>query len=248
MTLDFYHWSAMCPLNVEMLALLQDYENRLDIRIHDITNDAPLAKRLRMYYPTLTILNGQRRYYRPLDRAFLDTVCGGIYPEERPYLPTLGTEPYCGSIVPLTSGNCWLAGRCTGRSHCAGAAEKARFLEKQGLSIFGFLNLEEGALLGGVEFVPSLLVPYDIPRDAQTAFLTCVYLSDSQYDYKSGPLQALEAHLAAQYRRVLVISDEQGVFPNGDMAFFLRNGYTDLGIAAREDGYCTLHLLEKQLP
>ena len=92
-----------------------------------------------------------------------------------------------------------------------------------------------------------LLYAYAIPRDARKAFLTCVYLSDEAFDYKTTPLNALEAYLGERYESALVISDETGVFPNGDLTFFLRRGYQDLGVVAREGTYCTLHLLEKQL-
>ena len=35
MKLDFYHW-AVCPLNSEMLELLQAYDHRLEIHTHDL--------------------------------------------------------------------------------------------------------------------------------------------------------------------------------------------------------------------
>ena len=120
-------------------------------------------------------------------------------------------------------------------------------LEGMGLSVFGFLHMQEKRLLGGAEYVPSMQVPYAIPRHARKAFLTCVYLSDEAFDYKTTPLNALEAYLGERYESALVISDETGVFPNGDLTFFLLRGYQDLGVVAREGTYCTLHLLEKQL-
>lgn len=86
---------------------------------------------------------------------------------------------------------------------------------------YGFVHKnEEGCLIGGAEYLPSGIVPYDIPHDRKTAFLTCVYLSDSEYDYKSAPLLALERHLRGQYTRLIAITDEKGVFPNGDLSFF----------------------------
>lgn len=59
-------------------------------------------------------------------------------------------------------------------------------------------------------------------------------------------MAALEAYLAERYESALVISDETGVFPNGDLAFFHQRGYQDLGVVAEEGSYCRLHLLEKQ--
>ena len=113
--------------------------------------------------------------------------------------------------------------------------------------IFGFMNVEHDTLLGGVESVPSTLVPYDIPADETTAFITCVYLSDIQYDYKTPCLNALEKYLSSVYDRIVVVSDEIGVFPDGDLKFFQDNGYEDLGILASEDNYCTLHLMSKNI-
>ena len=82
---------------------------------------------------------------------------------------------------------------------------------------------------------------------APVAFITCVYRGNENYDYKSAPLQKLEEHLSKTYDRVVVVSDEDGVFPNGDLDFFLRNGYEDEGIISEEAGYCKLHLLSKNL-
>ena len=110
----------------------------------------------------------------------------------------------------------------------------------------GFMNLSGNHLLGGVEFVPSNLVPYDIPRSEETAFITCIYLSNEDYDYKSAPLIALEDYLKNKYKKVLVISDEIGVFPNGNLDFFLKNNYKDQAIVF-EDDYCKLHLMSKIL-
>lgn len=81
--------------------------------------------------------------------------------------------------------------------------------------------------------MPSILVPYAIPKDKKAAFITCVYLSSDQYDYKSVPLRQLEKYLCDTYNKILVISDE--------------NGYVDNGVISREENYCTLHLMSKSL-
>lgn len=75
------------------------------------------------------------------------------------------------------------------------------------------------------------------------AFLTCLYLSSRDYDYKALPLKALENHLKKDY----AVSDELGVFPNGNLEWFLEQGYADEGILSVEPGYCTLHLVCKSL-
>ena len=245
-TLDFYYWSALCPINMEILELLKEYNDRLDIRIYDVSEDPELAKRMRMFYPTLTIVNGMIRRYSPYGKEFLDRVSDGDVPEERPYLPKLGTEVFVGEVVAVTRENYGTAAGCTGRQCCGGCQEKVKFFEDKGLSVFGFMNLHENELVGGAEYVPSVFVPYDIPHDEQTAFLSCVYLSDEEFDYKTAALQELERYLAEKYRRIVVVSDEKGVFPNGDMEFFARKGYRDIDVVF-EDRYCRLHLMEKEL-
>lgn len=112
----------------------------------------------------------------------------------------------------------------------------------------GFLHTDErGNLLGGAEYLPSMLVPYDIPHSEDAAFITCVYLSDAEYDYKSAPIKALEQYLRKTYARVFAVTDEKGVFPNGDLAFFTRNGYRDNGVIFEDQAYCKLHLVSKDL-
>ena len=245
MKLDFYHWAA-CPLNTEMLELLQAYDHRLEIHTHDIAKQPGLAGALGMFYPTLTVVNDCHRYVAPLRREFLERLCRGELPSELPYRQALGRTPVTGTVLPITKENVDLAGHCVGHEGCPGCRQKAALLQEMGLSVYGFLHVQGNRLLGGAEYVPSVHVPYGIPRDPGKAFLTCVYLSDEAYDYKSAPLAALEAYLAERYESALVISDETGVFPNGDLAFFHQRGYQDLGVVAEEGSYCRLHLLEKQ--
>ena len=245
-TVDFYYWSAACPINIEILELLKEYNDQLDIRTYDVSEKPELAKRMGMFYPTLTVVNGIIRRYSPYGKEFLNRVSEGVVPEERPYLPKLGTEVFVGEVMAVTKENYGTAAGCTGRRDCKGCQEKIRFFEDKGLSVFGFVNLRDGELVGGAEYVPSVYVPYDIPHDEQTAFLSCVYLSDEEFDYKTAPLQELERYLAEKYRKMVVISDEKGVFPNGDMDFFVRKGYRAIDVVF-EDRYCRLHLMEKEL-
>lgn len=95
--------------------------------------------------------------------------------------------------------------------------------------------------------MPSTKVPYQIPKDDKYAFLTCVYHSDEEYDYKAYPLSVLENELAKNYQKIFVISDEIGTFPNGPMSWFIKQGYEDLGIVQKIPDYASLHLMVKDL-
>lgn len=244
MKVSFYYWGWQCPLHGTMRQLLDSYRDRLDISCTDITGQPQLARDLNLFFPMLTVVNG-RRYFSPLRPAFLDALCLGALPEEQPYRPHLGTRVETGQLEPITKDNIALAAQCTGDPGCSGCREKAAWLAAQGVELFGFVNRRESRLLGGAEYLPSVLVPYDIPKAPDIAFLTCVHGSDPTADYKSGPLAALENFLRRDYRRIVVISDELGVFPNGNLDFFLRNHYRDMGLVREEPGYCRLHLMEK---
>ena len=246
MKLDFYHWGSMCPLNYEMINLLNHYRDRIEINLHDISDNIQLAEEMKMYYPTLTVINDTYRFFNPLRKTFLDQLCEGEIPTEKPYRPKHGEIEYCGSIVPITKENYLIAGHCTGSECMHGCLNKVELLEKN-LDIFGYMNIENDHLLGGVEYMPSTLVPYPIPRDEQTAFITCIYLTNSEFDYKTAPLRELEKYLSKKYKRVIVISDEAGTFPNGDIKFFEKNGYKDMGVVNIKKDYCILHMMSKEL-
>ena len=183
-----------------------------------------------------------------IPQRLLDQAARETYPHEAPYLPALSQVPVRKTVLPIRLDNLETACGCCGRKTAGGCAKKGEFLGTFRQRIYGFMHLDEnGTLLGGAEYLPAELVPYPIPHDGDTAFITCVYMSDPAFDYKSAPLNALENHLKGQYAKVIAISDEAGVFPNGNLEFFIRNGYKDEGILFEDPNYCRLHLVSKAL-
>ena len=248
MKLDFYYFSYQCPLNDGMLGLLEGYSDRLEINIHDISGDFRTAKEMDIFFPTLIVLDGRKRYYSPFGRAFLELAAAGEYPMKRPYLPEISETEAENIIAPITGENADIACGCCGNKSESGCLRKKIFLEGTGLEVYGFMHrAPDGSLLGGVEYLPSEMVPYDVPHGEDTAFITCVYMSDTRLDYKSAPLRALEKYLKSRYKKVIAVSDEKGIFPNGDLAFFIRNDYKDGGIIFEDTNYCRLHLVSKAL-
>lgn len=248
MRLDFYYFSYQCPLNENMMELLAEYRNKIDIHFHDISRDFELAQKMDIFYPTLIMLNGHKRYYSPIGKDFLEQAAAGIYPAEKPFLPMLSRKTVTKYVRPLVSESIALACNCCGNQTESNYAKKKAFLTSYEQEIYGFLHTDErGNLIGGVEYLPSMAIPYAIPRHEKTAFLTCVYMSDSEFDYKTAPLKALERYLSQRYTELLAISDADGVFPNGDLRFFTQNGYEDKGVVFEDPDYCSLHLVSKKL-
>lgn len=245
MKIDFYYWDMQCPLNNEMLKLLEKYNKHFDITLYNVKDDFEIARQQGLFFPTLTVVNGVKRYFSPISEKFFNSLLNNQYPEEKPYIIKHGREKYTGEIIPLTEKNIEVAGTCTGRNCFESSQKKLAFLKGCCVDVLGFINVEGNTLLGGVEYVPSKIVPYDIPKSEDIAFLTCVYLSSDRYDYKSAPLKALEEYLKDKYSKIIAISDEVGTFPNGDLEWFLDNGFRDEGIISYEPGYCRLHLVSK---
>lgn len=246
MKIDFYYWGNMCPISVEILDVLNRYKSKVNINTYEVSNNLSVCKNKKIFFPFLTVINDVNRYYAPITKRFMEELVSGIIPVEKPYIPKLGTESVTKTIKPITKENYNIASQCTSRVNCMGCESKITMYDSINEGIYGFMNVSGNSLLGGVEFVPSNLVPYDIPRSEETAFITCIYLSNKDYDYKSAPLMALEDYLKNKYKKVLVISDEIGVFPNGNLEFFLKNNYKD-ELIVFEDDYCKLHLMSKIL-
>ena len=235
----------MCPISGEIIQKLNGCGDTFDVFLHDVTNDFETAKAQKMFFPFLTVVDG-KRYYAPISDDFLQKLRGGIMPEEKPYVINMAKTEKSAVITPITKDNYRLAARCTGRNNCVGCGKKAEMYDGV-CEIIGFMHTDGGELLGGAEFFPSVYVPYDVPKGEDIAFITCVYMSDENFDYKSAPLRALEAYLRGKgYKQAVVISDEKGTFPNGDAEFFIKNGYRDEKVVF-EDGYCRLHLFSKDL-
>lgn len=247
MKIDFYYWDMQFPINNEMIKLLKKYSKHFEISLHNIKDDFETATKQKMFFPTLTVVDDIKRYFSPLSDKYLKALLNNEYPEEKPFVINHGREVYTGEILPLNKENIELAGTCTGRNCPESCHKKLDLLNNYDLDIFGFINFEDNRLLGGVEYLPSIVVPFDIPKSEDSAFLTCIYKSSDQYDYKTASFKALEQYLKGKYTKIIAISDEVGTFPNGDLQWFMNNGFKDEGIISYEPGYCKLHLVSKMI-
>ena len=56
MTLEFYYFSYQCPLNDNMIQLLNDYSDKIDIALYDISDNSLLAKKMNIFSLRLLFL------------------------------------------------------------------------------------------------------------------------------------------------------------------------------------------------
>lgn len=194
------------------------------------------------------MFDNSQRWFSPLNAEILDKYVTGTPIIEKPHVKAWSNDIFNGETQLLNEGNITLLKDGCTLSKCDNSCiRKGRFLKDSGLDSFGIIHLKDKEIVGGAEFMPSLIVPYDIPKDENTAFLTCLYHSSEEYDYKSVPLEKLEEYLSLSYKSLLVITDEIGSFPNGSLKWFTDRGYKDLGIISEEPDYCTLHLVKKDI-
>lgn len=71
MKIDFYYFVNMCPITIEILNLMSEYEDRIDIYMHDIPNDSLGCENNKILFSFLTVLNNTNRYCSPISRKFM---------------------------------------------------------------------------------------------------------------------------------------------------------------------------------
>ena len=171
MKITFYHWGAQCPIIVEMLALF--HKDRMDtVTCIDFTKREDIALQKQLYYPFLTVFDDTIPWYGPVNAEILEAVRNKKLTKEEPFLLSQSNHEAIGELIPLTKDTIQLAGQgCTLCEQHGQMEKKAAFLCSCGVSHFCLLHRIDGNVVGGVEWLPSLRVPYPIPRDAHTAFL-----------------------------------------------------------------------------
>ncbi|BCN30262.1 hypothetical protein [Anaeromicropila herbilytica] len=251
--IDFYYWNTQCPINYEMKYLLDSLDSKsYTVNCIDVTNRPSLAKEINLYFPFIFLINDTIRWHSPLSIEQLTQFEKGIVPKEKPYLITQSANIFEGTLVELNKQTIHNVRHTCTMTDCKKSCEmKGDFLSNNisdfDSNFFGYLHFKGDALVGGVEYLPSLAVPYSIPKSTDIAFLSCLYRSSSEYDYKAYPLKALEDKLSNQYIKIVAITGETGVFPNGDLNWFLNQGYADEGVLCIEKDYAILHLVSKKL-
>ncbi|WP_234122898.1 hypothetical protein [Clostridium hydrogenum] len=250
MKIDFYYWGMQCPISYETIELLNKLDsNVFNINFYDITYDKALAKKVNMYFPFLTVFDDCIRWRGPINLELINKIQNGEMVKEKAYIVSIPSKVYEGKLIELTSTTINHVKNCCTMTGCSeGCTAKGKFLSKINNEFLGYLHFKGDKIIGGAEFVSSMVVPYDIPRSEDAAFLTCSYISyDHQFDNRTYPLKALEKNLKSRFKKIIAISDEKSVFPNGNLKWFQNNGYKDEGIISVEEDYATLHIVSKEL-
>lgn len=255
--IDFYYWGVQCPHNEKIKNLLLSFKNnkKYHINFYDVSESHKVAKKINMYSPSLLIFNEKYRWNGPITKSKIQEIGKGNYPNKKPYTVKLSNESVTGKIRKLTEERvldtykpCGISSVNKGCCVSKGKWIK-KIRNKYNIPYLGMLHYVDGECVGGAEFVPSLEVPYSIPKNKDIAFLTCSFLSDNEFDYRSLPLEKLEKKLPEMgFRELIAVVSEQVVFPNGTLEWFINKNYKDLGnFHYEKNDFAKMHLVKKKL-
>ena len=254
--IDFYYWGNQCPHNSKMKKLLEMLSNneRYIISLFDISNDYDTARKLNIFSPTLLVIDNYMRLHGPISKEKIEQIGRGDVPEAKQYNVNIGTKVIKSELRNNTEvsilGTCKICASSSKNLHCY---DKGKWVEniklKFNLPHLGKLHYLDNNCIGGAEFVPSIIVPYPIPRADDIAFLTCSFGSSEDGDYRDFPLQELEKELPEfGYKALIAIASEDSCFPNGPLKWFLDRSYVDLGeLYYEEMHFARMHLVKKVL-
>lgn len=254
--IEFYYWQSQCPHNIANIAVLKAIEADFDLEVKylEMQDNLEDVKRLNFFSPTFTIFDGNLRWTGPITYDLVKDYLEGKKISRRPYIVRSENQVINGQLKPFTPERHQdIRGLCC-HKNCQGAsADKQAWMKqvmgKYDLDHLGYLHYRDGNCVGGAEYLPSLAVPYHIPKDEQTAFISCVYASDPVFDYKKYPLETLEEDLKSKgFTRLVLIASDKVAFPNGPLDWFLDQGYKQKNMVYYEENDGAYqYLMEKRI-
>jgi hypothetical protein len=225
--------------------------------VRDVTVFPELAEEYRMFFPFMTVIDGKLRIPSPTKAEVLIQIANRAGNPQPTTPMAYGRRAGRCEIQALTPDNV----KATIPLCIAGVepiADREKVLWTRGIlqksrgAQLGFIAFQGGEAKGVVEYLPSNLVPYPLPQKAPSiAFITCIYPTEPDWDYKSPVLEKLLDHLRVEgYRRLQVIAGRRTPFPNGPAAFFNEHGFIERGELDRiglAEGEEELVLMQKEL-
>jgi hypothetical protein len=244
MNLRFFYFGNQCPHNCYLLARIKTiaWHEHVPLHLYDLTEDATVAEKYRIFSPNLLIVNDMYRLHGPFTKDRVHSMLDDERVEPSRYVIRQSDEVVRGDLVAITSDSVLQTSTaCVGIDDsglCRGKSEwVTNIVAKTGLKHLGYIHRVSGKCVGGAEFLPSPIVPYPIPdkRDGN-AFLTCSYMSDENSDFKTHPLEAMEKDLSDWgFDTLSVAASSEVVFPNGPAEWFEKKGFEDKGALVEEE-------------
>lgn len=248
------HFGGQCPwfgwtLEQVQLAAAQLQSN---VEVLDVGEQPELAAQYRLFFPFMTVIDDTLRWPSPSSaEGFIKLV------QEPSRLAVMSTmalpvQARASQIVPLTLENIESAcAFCLPGADVFARQEKRKWAERYGEMMIGYLALEAGRIVGGIEYLRASKVPFPLPEKRETtAFITCLYSSEDEGtpDYRGHLLEVALCQLPKQgYQNVQVVAGQRSSSPNGPSNLFRERGFREIeildGVALRQ-GTDALILME----
>ncbi len=253
------HFGDQCPWRQWVVEQAKEAAQKTvgAVEVLDISDHPKIARHYRLFFPFMTVID--EKYYIPSPtpaEQLVKIAQGGITLEPLVIRPS-APEAHAEMVVPLTAENigdtCCL---CIPPELTAGCRAKQawahKVADKASQGILGFAAYQGRNVVGVVEYLTSIVIPYPLPeKDPTLAFITCVYSNEDQgaADYRGQVLDRLLEYLPSQgFRKVQVIAGQRTAYPNGPTPFFVTRGFEEvktLGAIVLGDGEEELVLMEK---
>lgn len=227
--------------------------------IEDVGRKPDLAAKYKMFFPFMTIIDGWLRLPSPTRAAnLIEITSKGKIEKNLTTEETFGEEVEVDEIKELKPADfkkicpslCIEGVEPTATEKKVAWAKEV--LGKINSSNIGLCAFKDRQVKSVVEYLPSTHVPYPIPmKNTAIVFITCIYPTDPNFDYKSAVLRKLLSHLKElEYKEVQVIAGRRTPYPNGPVPFFIKHGFSEIKELGKEilnEGVEELILMKKSL-
>ena len=180
--IDFYYWGTQCPYNYSNIQVLKEIEEKYQVEVNyiDISGNYDIAAKLNLYSPTLTVLDKQIRWTGPITVDLIEKYLKGETPKRNPYIVKSENKRVDGELKLLVPKRAQDIKKLCCSKNCLNSYEEKgiwlnSIMNKYSTNCLGVLHYVDEECVGGVEYVPALEVPYDIPKSK--LFLICIYSS-----------------------------------------------------------------------
>ena len=233
------HFGSQCPWIpwVVKQARLAAEELEGELHVVDVTEDAGLASRYRLYFPFMTIINESLRLPSPTSAQELIQIAKQGLTKNHIRPIGFGRQSQAELVMPITVNNIGEAcPLCTNQQEDYGCQLKVSWAEQIARAvpegILGFVAYQDDHVVGVVEYLPANLVPYPLPdKSSRIAFITCLYSLENGGDYRGQVLERLLQYCQLGfYREIQVVVGMHTPYPNGPEEFFISYGFQRLQI------------------
>ena len=257
---QFIYFGGQCPWKEWMIEQIISSTEILGIKYEliDLMEYPEYAEKYELFFPFTTIFDNSLKIPSPISAGEIIKITKDGYNIQTRISSNTRKKGKAEKISTLTIENiqdsCLICNASINPGYCFSKTNWAlKINQLVPNNILGFISYNNEETAAVVEFLPSILVPYPIPKkEKSNLFITCIYSSFFQGpDYRGEILEKATEYLSENnFDRISVISGVNGAFPNGPKDFFIDYGFSvkkELGEVYLKEGIDNLIFMEKKI-